>query len=779
MSRFTARHGGGDRSGLDARRVAAALAGLGALTATFGFLCGGGGDRRLIAVEPADREATFATASVDVEANMGGAALDSQTPTSRPRADPWVDRDDQPAPSGRVVVRVTDLQGAPAEGATVEARREVRATHVGRTRPAEARAISDGEGLAALDLPAVDVEVTARRGAASGRVRVTVDDVLAGDVHEVALRPDRRVEVRVVDDREMPVEGVCVALKVGGPRPDARFVRGDPTDAAGRAVVVLDASHAGLFEAPGLTAVAAGASCAVVFEDGTGRATVRLADERAGSMVVRAVVPPDVPTPASFRFGVALDADGPSPTMWRLAHDVRSAPRPVATLGGLRRGATYRFLVGAPGRTPAGALARVPEDGSRGAVDVPLGPEAATLRWRLIDGLGAPLRGVASFRLDQDGARPNEKRVNDRSGDDDGMELSVPWRAPLDADGVFRVEVAPGIPGVLKLFGPRPHPAGVDPWRRGGVEQTREFAALAPGAVVDVAPYAWPLAPILVAGRVVDAEGRPTAGAVVEVMRDRLLLAGGAGATLDDARTRTDAEGRFEIRAEMRQEIMKRLRLRARTGAAVSEDAVLESGRADLVLTLEPFGALEGVVRRTPAAAEGRILAESLRRGDPRASREECDRDRAVEPDVRTGAFGWKRLEPGVHDVKIFYDDRLVVVLEGVEIRPGERSSDPRLRDLVVGDAFRTEVVSVVDAGGRAVAGAAVTLYVGIDRTYRGQTVKPADRDGRTEWSFVRAPDRASLSVTAPWGETVRVRDVTFPATVRLTGPPRSEERAR
>ena len=218
---------------------------------------------------------------------------------------------------------------------------------------------------------------------------------------------------------------------------------------------------------------------------------------------------------------------------------------------------------------------------------------------------------------------------------------------------------------------------------------------------------------LLVAGRVVDREGKRVVGARVSALGTR---ASGASVQArgwqrsQELQTYSGPDGAFELRGDPE---WTALGVSAWTEDGAAEFRVLEPGTRDVVLTLAADGALAGSVSLAAGLAREYLSIgvrpegeSSTPRGATPMRRSELDTE---------GAFVVRGLAPGSYTVSVYASGAPVEVaqVQGVLVEAGALARDPRLDPLEVGD---WSVLRVLDAAGEPASRAAAHV---LDRRTR------------------------------------------------------------
>jgi RNA polymerase sigma factor (sigma-70 family) len=618
------------------------------------------------------------------------------------RAPALAGRPAETAPQGRatfvVAGRVFDEEGRPVGGVGVEV----------REMPPERSAPQDERWLADLFVaPDPKGPVVARATSA--------DD---GTFSFPDLDPDARWVVAAVPDPPglgtheylTPVPGVRrgVVLRVGRGSPlRLRVARSDGSGV--RAWVSIHRVHRG-----GAPAIAWSLRDAAT--DASGRVVLGAAPE--GALLVSAFVPGEarrsyrVTTPSADEVllpwhdddgvvtGRVLDSEGAGVPGARVVVEMGPTPRvhcAIADETGSYRartgaGQVRRVVAAAPGYVP-GAVGDGVEIAASATVtlDVTL-RRAGRLRGTVRDGEGRPVAAAVVH-----------------------VEAHVPssiWQqeARADAEGRYAVDGLPGTAlsvraGAPGLFFPEQGPDGVTnaalskpthvPLASEGAEVVRDLVLL-PG--------------LRVTGTVLDDRG-PAAGAAVSARRTQ----GGGGIPNPlphDARdVVTDSSGRFEL--EGLAPGLWSVEARAKGARAALPEPIRLGAAAPvepISLRLVRTGSVAGRVLR----ADGTPVREGWVRASPRTSVR-------VEPD---GAFLVEDVLPGAHVLS--HTTGLSVASSPVTVDPGQRVEGVVLSHPPFGDITGV----LVDAQGRAVAGASIQVAASDGRSLRG-VAPTTDAEGR------------------------------------------------
>ncbi|MEW6072857.1 MAG: carboxypeptidase-like regulatory domain-containing protein [Planctomycetota bacterium] len=304
-----------------------------------------------------------------------------------------------------------------------------------------------------------------------------------------------------------------------------------------------------------------------------------------------------------------------------------------------------------------------------------------------------------------------------------------------------------------------------------GAESTTEprevrldLSVVLPPGKRDVGDLVLAPVPLLVAGRVVDELGSALAEARVSLAIEdrpderfplRWIPAGGVEPT------RTDGEGRFEIRGIPDREGPLGLQAEHELHAT-GETVRFPPGDREAVVVLARGGRIEGRILLDPEAPEVRVEAG--------AESADSDGRRSAIPDA-DGAFDVPSLRPGFYrvSVRLRRSDTIVREVPGVEVRPGEVTVDPRLAAVDLRGSLRRFVLAIVDPAGSPISDVWASHGApGAGEEARG--FASAREDGRVEIE-THLPT-VDIQLEAPGFRTTRLADVTSDQTVALLPAP-------
>lgn len=490
----------------------------------------------------------------------------------------------------------------------------------------------------------------------------------------VLLRLERApsLRVRVLDLAGRPVAGVPLALFVG-----VELFRVVSREPDGRAEFHPSQAH-----------LAKSAFMFVPLEDDRLLGGVRLAIATPSPVEVK--VPLDRPAPVELELrlpptgelavalvdgvGEPLQVEGTA----RLRALEEDAPTTAVELEGHR--ATFPFVsVGARWEL---TVSTVEYEAARLEVQGPrLAGEREVVTVQLSE-LAAPRTHLTGVLVDARGEVLGGARLQARLAD----EGSVPLRT--DAAGRFRLRVR--------------EPNSIDP-RSLEISTTRDGA---PGELGGRWPLAASLgpaandlgrlelrpAPLLVAGRVLDASGVPVAGALVRLQID-------SSAHVREIPMRfpgvTERDGSFRLHGFVAESELLRLQVKH----LAHEE-------------LAPFPVTRGesereVLLQNGASVEGRLLLEEDVAVEELEIRLAGGTPGQTGPIVMVqgdGRFRFPRVEPGTYSLRVTLpEDGLVARVPGIEVAPGQARRDARLDPLDLRSAVRAFRVSIVDERGEPV----------------------------------------------------------------------------
>ncbi len=753
------------------------------------------------------------------------------------------DRDDGPqSPLAGLAVLVVDETDNPLPGASVEIHRADR----GRGGPQDffntARKplrtmTADAEGRIPLDqLPRRTLELIGR---APKRVGTLSLDPAEAEDHVVTpwkltLKSVKTVEVTVLDTSGSPLPGVRVQATdrnafggFGGSRETAWT--SDPEGRTTFEITVLDGA---IYESdkaevaatlPGTPRIEGEAG----FVDGA--AKLVLTAPQAVYVRIKAKPAKGESLPPEMRLDWAIDGTrdaqgGGDPGAFFRASPFgsRDFTGPTVAVGGFKPGVEVKFTLSADSHLASDKVVTLPATGNRFDVEIDVGPAQPFVAMKLVDELGRAITdGEYSYDIVQDGETPAgagaEQGGRGGRGGRGGMgrmNAAQFRRRDLtpDAAGVVRVPVKPSAAGKvtleeartgrMRMFGGRDDSAPL---------AEREFQAPTPGETLKVADVVIPRKPVLAAGRVLDAGGKPVRRATVALAGSGRTQGGRGGAggggqpiggggpgggfdarffALFEAEAVTDAEGKFELRADYAGLDLAGTTLTAATRRSRSTPATFAAGDTNVEIRVIGYGGIKGSIKVISPDLKGDVTIRARPVGEEpnqgggfggfggggRGGRT------TARVDAKTGNFELKELLPGRYDVSVRYDDAEALSIVGIEVTSGETNADPRLQNVALGGQFLLAAVLVLDADGAPLAGANVNFIAqggsqaggggGGGRgggQGGGRGGSRTDASGRLVRVFPQPPETVTVVVTARDYAQSTIANAAFPLSVRMS----------
>ena len=720
----------------------------------------------------------------DVSADFGGrAAPEAATPPVNTLPDggkaisasAFQDRDDGPQnPLAGLAVLVVDENDGPLPGAAVEIHRSDR----GRGGPQgffnpgskPLRTLTaDAEGKIPLDqLPRRTLELIGRAPKRVGSL--TLDPAEAEDhvatPWKLILKAVKTVEVTVLDTSGAPLPGVRVQATdanafggFGGSRET-----GWTSDPEGRTTFEITVLDGAIYESdkaevaatlPGIPRIEGEAG----FVDGA--AKLVLTAPQAVYVRVKAKPAKGEALPPEMRLDWAIDGTrdaqgGGDPGAFFRASPFgsRDFSGPTVAVGGFKPGVEVKFTISADSHLASDKTVTLPTAGNRFDVEIDVGPAQPFVAMKLVDELGRAITdGDYSYEVAQDGDAAADAGAAAQGGGRGGrggrggmgrMNAAQFRRRDLtpDAEGVVRVPVKPAAAGKvtleeartgrMRMFGGRDDAAPL---------AERDFLAPKPGEIMKVADVVIPRKPVLAAGRVLDAAGKPVRRANVTLSaanrpqggrggpQSGAPVGGGAqGGGFDarlfavyEAEATTDAEGKFELRADYVGLDLAGTTLTAASRRARSNPATFTAGDTNIEIRVIGYGGIKGSIKVVSPELKGDVTVRARLSGeDPnqgggfggfggfggggRGGRS------TARADAKDGGFELKDLLPGRYDISVRYDDAEALTITGIEVTSGQTNADPRLQNVALGGQFLMAAVLVLDADGAPFAGANVNF---------------------------------------------------------------------
>jgi len=512
---------------------------------------------------------------------------------------------------------------------------------------------ADAAGLARIPWPGNGDALVIAQGpgwVGGGRVPPTS----SGEVTTLELHPDGDLEVGVLDSAGAPAAGVPVALawQSGGQRSEAV----ETTGADGR-VALRHAAALPAYGAEALDVRVALPLARPLFQalepEARPWAPVRFRLPPLGG--VDALVLDEGGAPLDTAVELALVWPGEARELSPFAQSERAYLPGRARAGRVafdrvELGAEVELVVTRPGSNARQKdyFAGPRRAGERVEHTVRLRSEHPVLVFRAVDESGAALANLAlTLLLAQRTALMNAE--------------SRP-AATTDGEGRFSVEL-----GDPYQAGDRRTLRVTSPGGELGVELDLA-RAFEPGRV-DMGDLVLAPAPLLAAGRVTDAEGT-----LVSEASFRLEVQGADEGTWWqelETGTKSDAEGRFELRAFA---AGTRVRLTARAGDRRSETLEVERGTRGVELVVQRLGAVAGSLLLDPDVPASAIVLRLTRHGEEDSSSEH----RALSD----GTFRLVELLPGDYRFSAGASNEESEFEAELRVLPGADTRDPRLQGI-------------------------------------------------------------------------------------------------
>jgi RNA polymerase sigma-70 factor (ECF subfamily) len=597
----------------------------------------------------------------------------------------------------------------------------------------------DGAGRAVFeDLPPGEWAVVAStRSAASRPVRLRAVEGVATGAVRLLLLPAHPVEGRVLRKDGKPIAGSLVSLLAMGARGGMDAEAATKTDATGkfrmegvrpgRYYAMATLSGGAMHMVP-MEVVVPGAESVEMILDDTSSARGRVVDDAtnapvSGAMVVIMAVSP-APPPAYGMASVMTAADG------------------TFSIEGMPAGQVQRFLVRKEGFLPFQESKDGPAIvGTSLAPDKPLDVtvrlrKGATLKGRVTASSGNPVPKAEVYFAWAEviGNSFNSYRTPSTTTDEDG-KYSLPSAGPgtgimvVRAEGYHLPDLPPDLSRALSGSG---IPEGLRVTVPGTGEVVKDLVLTSCG---------W------VEGRVVDADGKPVAGAAVSLDVPVPPAIGRWMEPIAAAPVWTDAEGKFRLDGLAPGEVVIRATHHSRGLFGRTGPTKVSEGVATVVRVEATTGAVVTgtVLREDETAAPGAVLRvaiggvekgmESLREKALAA----LEADTEAHPVGEGGVFRVAGLAPGTYT--LFAVAEGCTPVRGVEVVLAAGEVRDELRFVFRGERLLTG--RVVDENGSPIEGARITIRdMEEARVFHGGGVGAGatDADGRFRVPGLTAP---------------------------------------
>jgi hypothetical protein len=646
----------------------------------------------------------------------------------------------KPAAGARVVFvepdRIEDVWRAPFFGGEVTAEEAFARWGVERT--------AGENGTVALPPFLVRLLVLGEKGDRWNRAELSHEDPPADGVWRLALFPAERLGVRVIDAAGRPQPGVPVRLRVSNDR-EFRFVRWN-----GERAVTGGDGIARFRPRPAMLAHArAGNELTARLEvPGIPRVEARIAVSPWPTLPVQLELPPTGRVKVRVGLPPGETAQVPTRVCLRVEGDeeIRVVEDGTAVFPHVALETRLEVSVRRDGQPEQRAAGRSPERaGEEVLIEVNLARRDAWISGRAVTTAGRADPDWRSVRLEI-------RYAPDRP--------PLTPSARLEADGRFRVARVRTLDAVESVC---VRVQALD-WR--GIRAMSDWrdATLGDEATTELGEVSLQDAPLWAAGEIVNENGEPVPWVEVGVSCPEMLQRSTLPQTMTVVRsenssrtrpyhTRSDAEGRFEIRGPVPSGPF-RLEFH-RPGHLDAERDEVRPGTTGLEVTLPRFGRLEGRLLLPAGLVPGQVSVDVFRSGGKRV--------RALPPGLDR-RFEVERLLPGVYDVGIRVAGGSVaeVRIPGVEVRGAATSRDPRLAEVDLRSRLAMLTLRVVGDDGKPLPDACCLLGGGSEPAVR----VCADEAGRARlWAGSTGID---VEVRAPGHRFLRLEGLATDRTVTL-----------
>jgi hypothetical protein len=627
----------------------------------------------------------------------------------------------QSRPDRAVTIRVLDAEKRPMAGAVIELEyRWGQFVHMPFRRfPAGAsrdgRYAADGRGTIVLrDPPPQPSWLVGRRDGLTGIIDLDPSYFGRADPPPLVMLPDRKVEVSVRDTNGAPVPGVEVDSSDSLAVSPARGWTGE--DGVARFdVTCIDRK---LYEGPRI---------GVIVKVDTPWGTVfpkPVPWAPSGATLIPAEINPQVVA----RIAVLGDSDPPAAGERTLSWLVtrrgegflypsgsRRFTGSATAVAGLPPDTAMTFTISEPGRRPSSASVKLPMRNETAAVLIARGDLAASLRMRVVEASGEPVRRAGMWVFDGLVPKPEpdpesrpEPEPEPAEPDPKSSRLSVSGSRPrieqpvlhaeTDDSGCFDMEVDAAKPGGVRV---RRVDLGQWSWV---APVPVQFPAVPAGERGDVTVKLADLA-ILAAGVVVDDADASVAGAEVTLES----LPESPGVNTGWLTKVTGADGKFVFRGTGP---ASRPTVRAmHPSAGRSAMVEVRPQTTGLVLRLARFGTLVGRLSLAPSAGSAPLVLTIEPAGGSKLP------PWRPTPDVRSitvptdGSFAIGGLPAGRYVARVLVQDAVALTVDDLLVEPGRDTRDPRLDGVTIGGDLVEARVTVRGKGLVPIENASVKLF--------------------------------------------------------------------
>jgi hypothetical protein len=315
--------------------------------------------------------------------------------------------------------------------------------------------------------------------------------------------------------------------------------------------------------------------------------------------------------------------------------------------------------------------------GQRTKITVKLAETACVLAGRVLDQDGRPL-GAAT-------ARARMQRADSRGGVD---YSDAPLALDAQARFRFDIDVSRGsAPNAFVVY-------TCDAERHEQLSAARDLPAPLDVGLHDLGDLTLEASPRVAAGVVLDHRGQPVAGATIHIGTEDREETNPSWMPLDLPETRSDAQGRFDVRARM---ALPQIEVLAERDGSSSNTVAAQPGADDLVLLLPESGNVAGRVLlddtlgKPGALIEMVYSAPSAGENSPPSKRTMLD---------KKGEFEIRGLRAGTYEVRVSSPNNWIPLARVAEvaIEADRTTRDPRLDPLDLRGQLLSFTLRVVDA---------------------------------------------------------------------------------